>query len=119
MALRIKLDENIPIKALRELRRLGHDVETAEAEGLAGAADAVVLDACRSEDRLLVTLDLDFASIQNYPPSAHRGIWVLRPGSQTVDAVLAVLAIALRLSETEPTAGRLWVIDAGRVRIRD
>ena len=41
MTLRIKLDENIPIKALRELRRLGHDVETAEAEGLAGAARRV------------------------------------------------------------------------------
>jgi len=119
MALRFKLDENIPARALRELHRLGHDAETAEAEGLAGAIDPTVLDACRSENRLLVTLDLDFANIRDYPPGTHKGIWVLRPGQQTIDAIMSLLAAGLRLSEIEPSDGRLWVIDAHRVRIRD
>ena len=119
MALRFKLDENIPVGAFRELRRLGHDTETAEAEGLAGAVDTIVLAACRSEDRLLVTLDLDFANIRDYPPGTHRGIWVLRPRQQTIEAVLALLLAGLRLSEIEPTVSRLWVIDERRVRIRD
>lgn len=58
MALRFKLDENIPVRVLSTLRAQGHDVETAESEGLAGAADAEILAACIAEDRILVTLDL-------------------------------------------------------------
>lgn len=61
MPLRFKLDENIPGRALSTLRAQGHDVETAETEGLAGAADPMILAACVNEERILVTLDLDFA----------------------------------------------------------
>ena len=45
-------------------------------EHLEGTPDAQLLDACRSESRLLITLDLDFADIRAYPPSGHAGIWV-------------------------------------------
>jgi predicted nuclease of predicted toxin-antitoxin system len=47
MALRFKLDENLPARLESALRDLGHDVETAYTERLAGAADAIILAACR------------------------------------------------------------------------
>jgi predicted nuclease of predicted toxin-antitoxin system len=119
MGLRFKLDENIPARALAALRTQGHDVETAESEGLAGAVDATILAACVAEARVLVTLDLDFADIRAYPPGSHAGIWVLRPSRQTFAAVVALLAAAIRLSAVERTAGQLWVIDERRVRIRE
>ena len=82
MTLRFKLDENLPRKVEFALRDLGHDVETALSEGLAGATDPALLAACTAEDRVFVTLDLDFADIRAYPPGSHRGVWVLRPPNQ-------------------------------------
>lgn len=119
MGLRFKLDENIPVRALSALRAQGHYVETAESEGLAGAADAAILAACISEERVLVTLGLDFSDIRAYPPGSHRGVWVLRPPRQTFDAVLSLVEAGVRLPSMERTAGQLWVIDERRVRIRE
>ena len=65
---RFKLDENIPRSVEPVLREVGHDAETARSEGLAGAPDPDLLAACSAEDRVLVTLDLDFADIRAYPP---------------------------------------------------
>jgi predicted nuclease of predicted toxin-antitoxin system len=118
MRLRFKLDENLPRRVEFELRDLGHDVETALSEGLGGGPDPDLIAACALEDRVLVTLDLDFADIRAYPPGSHRGVWVLRPPKQDFDSVLKSVLAGLRLSTVERTAGQLWVIDEKRVRIR-
>ena len=91
MALRLKLDENLPARVEPALRTLGHDVETATSEGLAGAPDSTPLEASGTEQRILITLDLDFSNIRAYPPGTHRGIWVLRPGQQNFAAVLELV----------------------------
>ena len=119
MTLRSKLDENLPRRIESALRDLGHDVETALSEGLAGGLDPDLLAACMAEDRVLVTLDLDFADIRAYPPGSHRGVWVLRPSNQSFGSVLIAVLAGVKLSTVERTAGQLWVIDEKRVRIRD
>ena len=119
MALRFKLDENHPRRVEPALHALSHDVETAVSEGLAGCADPTSLAACSAEDRILVTLDLDFADIREYLPGSHRGIWVLRPANQAFDTILNLVLAGLRLAVHERTAGQLWVVDEKRVRIRD
>jgi len=119
VTLRFKLDENIPRRVEPALRDLGHDVETALSEGLAGASDPDLFAACKAEDRVLVTLDLDFADIRGYPPGSHRGVWVLRPASQTFAGVLNLALAGVRLAAVERTIGQLWVIDDKRVRIRE
>lgn len=118
-ALRFKLDENLPRRVEPALRQLGHDVETARSEGLAGSRDPALLAACSLEDRILVTLDLDFADIRAYPPGSHRGIWVLRPAQQTFNEILSLVLAGTRLAATEQAAGRFWVIDERRIRIRE
>jgi predicted nuclease of predicted toxin-antitoxin system len=115
---RFKLDENIPASAKRLLVAEGHDVHSTADEGLNGSADPALLQACISEGRILVTLDVDFADIRLYPPSASCGIWVLRPDMQTITAVHAALRGALRLIATETPTGRLWIVEEQRVRIR-
>ena len=117
--MRFKLDENLPKRVEPALRALGHDVETAISEDLAGALDPRLLGACTAEARILVTLDLDFSDIREYPPGSHRGIWVLRPAQQTFDAVLNLVLAGIRLAVAERTDGQLWVIDERRVRIRE
>jgi hypothetical protein len=65
MAVRFKLDENLPRDAKALLRDAGHDVQTAIEERLGGNPDPLVLNACRTEDRVLVT------SISISPISAY------------------------------------------------
>lgn len=119
MALRFKLDENLPRRIEAALLGLGHAVETALSERMGGAEDPDLLAACRAEGRVLITLDLDFADIRQYPPGSHSGIWVLRPPEQSFETVLGLVLAGIRLSAVERTPGQLWVIDEKRVRIRD
>ena len=119
MTLRFKLDENLPQRIEFALRDIGHDVETALSEGLAGASDPDLLAACIAEDRVLVTLDLDFADIRAYPPGSHRGVWVLRPPNQAFGNVLIAVLAGVKLTAVERTADQLWVIDEKRVLIRE
>jgi predicted nuclease of predicted toxin-antitoxin system len=119
MVVRFKLDENIPGDAAALLRAAGHEVQSVVDEHLEGTPDAQLLDACRNESRLLITLDLDFADIRAYPPSGHAGIWVLRPHAQNIEAILTVLRGAVALLAKEPAHRRLWIVEHDRVRIRD
>jgi predicted nuclease of predicted toxin-antitoxin system len=119
MPARFKLDENLPREAAVLLRKAGHDVHTVLEERLGGNPDSRVFDTSRAEDRILVTFDLDFSDIRLYPPASHKGIWVLRPHTQSIDNTLALLKGALVLLETEPTHGRLWIVEPERVRIRE
>ena len=119
MPTRFKLDENLPRAAAEVLRSAGHDVDTVLAEGLGGATDQQVSEACQREHRVLVTLDIDFADIRLFPPSARPGTWVLRPTSLSTPTVLALLRRALPLLVTEAVEGRLWVVDEQHVRIRE
>lgn len=118
MPLRFKLDENLPRRIEAALRDLGHDVETALSENLSGADDPAVLAACVAEDRILITLDLDFSDIRTYPPGSHRGVWVLRTVDQTFDTVLGLVLGGVRLAGVEQPAGQLWIIDERRIRLR-
>ena len=118
MPARFKLDENLPRDAQAFLRLGGHDVHTVLDEQLGGNSDPMVLDASRSENRILVTLDLDFSDIRLYPPGSHKGIWILRPHTQSIENIVALLRGALSVLETERTDGGLWIIEPNRIRIR-
>ncbi|MHB1928507.1 MAG: DUF5615 family PIN-like protein [Acidimicrobiales bacterium] len=76
--MRFKLDENLPYRAARMFVEAGHEADTVYDEDLAGQPDEVVLAAAISEDRVLVTLDLDFSDLRAYPIGTHCGIVVLR-----------------------------------------
>ncbi|MBE7479583.1 MAG: DUF5615 family PIN-like protein [Polyangiaceae bacterium] len=114
-----KLDENLPTEAVALLRQDGHDVSSVMQQGLGGHPDPDVSTVCRSEGRVLVTLDVDFANVQNYPPSEYPGIIVLRLARQGKLQVLAVLdALRGRLDPSE-LKGRLWIVEESRIRIRE
>ena len=55
--MRFKLDENLPVELLDDLRVAGHEADGLHDEGLIGAPDNVVLDLVRLENRVLLTLD--------------------------------------------------------------
>jgi predicted nuclease of predicted toxin-antitoxin system len=119
MVVRFKLDENLPRDAEALLRDSGHDVQTVIEERLGGNPDSLVLTACRTEDRVLVTFDLDFSDIRLYPPASHSGIWILRPHTQSIDNTLALLRGALEVLRSEAVHARLWIIEPAQIRIRE
>jgi predicted nuclease of predicted toxin-antitoxin system len=113
-----KIDENLPGEFVDLLLTAGHSSETVAQENLAGADDAVVAKICQEENRILLTLDLDFSDIRRYPPGAFPGFVVLRPNSQDKLHLIQVLSSVLPLLSTEPIQNRLWIVDESGVRVR-
>jgi hypothetical protein len=73
-------NENFPLAAVEELRRLGHDVLTTQAADQAnrGVPDEQVLAFAVAERRVLVTYNrTDFITLHNEDP-AHEGIIVCK-----------------------------------------
>ena len=68
-----KIDENLPVEYVDLLSAAGYSSETVVEENLTGADDAVVTGVCEKENRILLTLDLDFSDIRSYPPDALAG----------------------------------------------
>ncbi|MEO7298315.1 MAG: DUF5615 family PIN-like protein [Verrucomicrobiota bacterium] len=116
--MKFKFDENLPSDLGAVLRADGHDAHSVLDENLRGAADPSIAKVCQDEQRILITIDLDFAHIKNYPPQDYPGIIVLRLARQDRDTVIAIIPRILTLLQTEPIAERLWIVEDNRTRIR-
>ena len=80
--------------------------------------DTVLIEVCRIEQRVLVTLDLDFANPVHYPPPKYAGIVVLRPANQpSYEDLLCCLQVAIRgLSQVDQMHGKLWIVSKSQIR---
>ena len=116
--MRFKLDENLPVELTDLFRDAGHDAMTALDQNLKGARDSDLAAVCRREGRAIVTLDTDFADIRTYPPDAYPGLVVFRPGSQSRDRILMLGARLLKMLSGATLAGRLWIVEDSRIRVR-
>ena len=115
--LHFKLDENCDPRWREPLEHAGHDVSTAADEGLQGAEDRAIGEVCRTENRCLITADLDFAQILDYPPAKYSGLIILRhthPSLAGMQSLIRQIAVAVT---SESPVGRLWIVEPGRVRI--
>lgn len=116
--MRFKVDENLPTDVAQLLVEAGHDAETVWAKGMQGQPDEALVATCRSEDRVLVTVDLDFADVRTYPPTQSPGFIVLRPYLQDKGHVLSLWRRTIPLLGVEPVEHRLWIVEEDHVRIR-
>lgn len=115
--LRFKVDENLPKEVAELLAAHGHDALTVHEQRLAGSSDPDLSKVCKSEGRVIVTLDLDSSDIRAFPPKEHPGIIVLRLEHQDKKTVLSVVAGILPLLSVEPLKENLWIVELDRVRI--
>src|SRR6266446_2417075 len=74
---------------------------------------------CVLEERILVTLDLDFANVRAYPPGSHAGIVVLRSRSQDKRTLLSHLSRILAVLVERSPANQLWIVERNRIRVRE
>jgi predicted nuclease of predicted toxin-antitoxin system len=116
--MRFKVDENLPVQFAALLRAANHDAETVNSQRLQGEPDSLIVEVCRREQRILVTLDLDFANVHAYPPDQHPGFIVLRPHRQDINHLIGMFRQTIPLLEREPIEHRLWIVEETRVRIR-
>ena len=93
--MKIKLDENPPVRLVGALAQHGHDTQTVIDENLAGYPDEAVWHAAVTEQRFLITQDLDFSDTRKFMPGAHPGIPLVRlrePGGQRLLEKVSAIA---------------------------
>ncbi len=118
--MKFKFDENLGEIGCEILRGDGHDVMTVADQNLTGADDRRIYDVCRGEARALVTLDFDFGHAALFPPENAAGIIILMcRGRISPDAIRRRVAEFSKVLETDSPKGRLWIVEPGRVRIRE
>ena len=116
--MRLKLDENLGQRGAFLLRRAGHDVVTVFDQGLQSTFDPDLIEVCRTEDRCLVTLDLDFSNPLRFNPEDYAGIVVLRlPARATPQNLLDAFETLIGALLIEEVIGKLWIIQRGQLRI--
>jgi predicted nuclease of predicted toxin-antitoxin system len=116
--MRFKVDENLPAGVAELLTAEAHDAVTVVQQGMRGSQDAKLAQICQTENRVLVTLDIDFADIRRYPPRTMPGVIVLRLRSHDKDNILRTMRRTLPLLGQEPLEQKLWIVDETQVRIR-
>jgi predicted nuclease of predicted toxin-antitoxin system len=116
--LKFKLDENLPADLGTTLRGQGHDVLDVVNEDLAGEDDPPIIKAATEEGRILMTFDLDFADIRQYPPGTHSGIVVFRLHDQRWRTLEGPAKRLLTESNLNKLEQGLAIVDETRVRYK-
>ena len=111
-------DENISPRSVAFLQDLGFDAVHAREVGLKGKSDEEVMEFALKEERVLLTLDRDFADVRNYPPGTHNGIIRMRLAFSSPQAVNTCLEMLLRQLSDQDVKGNLVVTDGLRYRIK-
>ncbi len=116
--MRLKIDENLHSDVADLLRTHGHDAQTVHEEGLQGCPDSEIAGVARREGRVVMTLDLGFGNIHEYPPEQYQGLILLRMVDQSRRHVLSVMERIIAALDCTPLEGHLWVVSEGGIRIR-
>jgi predicted nuclease of predicted toxin-antitoxin system len=115
---KFKLDENFGTRTQQIFTEFGHDVHTVRQEGLQGAADQKLFEMCKTEQRCLVTLDLDFTDVVRFPPHSTGGIVVVRvPRNPSLPLLEQLVRQFLQTLKRMSVEKQLWIVEVGRIRI--
>ena len=116
--MKIKLDENLPVRLAPLLIELGHDVHTTQEEGLTGSPDPQIWAAAQREQRFLITQDLDFSDTRLYVPGTHCGILLVRLHSPSRFSLIKRIGEIFRIENVNEWAGCFVVATEQKVRVR-
>ena len=117
--MKFKIDENLPAEFAKILQQAGYDALTVLDQNLKGEPDSIIIEVCQQEERILITLDLDFSDIRSYPPSQYSGILVLRPKRQDKIHLISLLRKVLPYLAQQSINHQLWILEDEQLRIRE
>ena len=104
--MRFLADENVHAKLLPFLRSLKHDACFVSK----GTEDTDIAAQAKSESRILITHDTDFADTDQHPLSSHVGVILIRINSLYLEKIEAGLSnLFSNIPESELT-GRLFLV---------
>jgi len=115
--MKIKLDENLPLRLATALENLGHDVHTTSSEGLTGRADLDIWAAAQAESRFLITQDLDFSDIRRFTPGSHAGVLLVRLHSPSRQNLINRVENVFRIESVDEWSGCFVVVTERKIRI--
>lgn len=115
--MKIKLDENLPLRLATLLRDLGHDVHTLYDESLLGRVDSEIWKATQKESRFLITQDLDFGDLRQFAPGSHHGILLVRLRSPSRSDLMERIGELFRKENVGEWAGCFVVATERKIRV--
>lgn len=117
--MRFFLDENLSAQLISRLNASGHDAVCAYDAGLSGKSDAEIRDFAIQQNRVLITLDGDFADLMRYPVAGTPGVIWLKPTPPiTLASIEQQMLAAIDLLKNRDLRGLLIVADGKRIRSR-
>lgn len=117
--MKFKVDENLPADVTELLNNAGYDSASVYEQHLGGKPDQDILLVCQTEQRVLITLDLDFADIRQYPPHEQAGLIVLRLRRQDKNHILDITRRLIKAFAYESVSKRLWIVDENQIKVRE
>jgi predicted nuclease of predicted toxin-antitoxin system len=116
--MKLKLDENLSRHLKPLLINQGYDTLTTADENLLSRPDTEIARAAAAEQRMLLTLDVQFADLRKYPPGSHPGIILFCPLSLGPLWVNRFVADFMQSADLGALAGCVAVVEPSRVRVR-
>ncbi len=105
--MRLLIDEDVDVRLIGVLRRLGHDAKRVPS----GAQNGAVIRLAKEEDRILISRDADFTDEGRYPPSRSAGIIHVDIHPPRLSPIASALKALLAAVPEAVFVGRLFVID--------
>jgi predicted nuclease of predicted toxin-antitoxin system len=114
------IDEDMPRSLALVLRTNSYDAIDVRDVGLRGRDDAHLFAYAQTHQRTLITEDLGFANIIQFPLGTHAGIIVCRfPNSVPTPAVNQKILDALSALTGKTLVGILIIVEPGKIRVRN
>lgn len=111
-------DMGISPQSAAYLRRLGHDVIHLADQGLHKAADPEVIQKARSEERIILTHDLDFGALMASSGASLPSVIIFRLADMRPARVNIHLEHILEVYQSFLTEGVIMSVSEGTVRTR-
>ena len=115
--MKIKLDENLPLRLATLLKNFGHDVHAVHDEGLIGHADSEIWEGAQKESRFLITQDLDFSDSRQFAPGSHHGILLIRLRSANRRNLIERVAELFQKENASEWSGCFVVATERKIRV--
>ena len=115
--MKIKIDENLPVRLVRALTDLGHDVDSVAREGLSGGDDPEVWEAAQAAGRFLITQDLGFSDLRRYRPGTHCGVLIVHLKAPGREALLRHVQQVFATEDVSRWPGGFVVLTEHKLRV--
>lgn len=113
---KILVDENFPYSVLIWLRNLGYDVVRSSEINLRGASDREIIRAAIKENRIIFSLDIDFAPLY-YQLKASFGVVIMHVHPSTPEKVKKFLDKLLTKVRLEEHIRSLILVSEKRIEV--